>query len=125
MAKRMRIVITIMIMIEAGTSAASAQTRGVRDTATAYGARLNARGAPVTSDSNRINSRVASRIDTRLSLRVERYRPDSSENPVAAFEGRSSDNARVGTSTTLSPLSRTSSSVNAALPIGSDGQRAR
>ncbi|WP_298808771.1 hypothetical protein [uncultured Sphingomonas sp.] len=56
---------------------ADAQTRSVRDTATAYGARLNAKGEPANLNPNRINNRVNSRLDTRLSLRIERYRPDS------------------------------------------------
>lgn len=84
---------------------ASAQTRSARDTTTAYGARLNAKGEPANLNPNRINARVNSRIGTRLSLRIERYRPDSTNDPAAAFAVRQTDNARVGTNTTLSPLS--------------------
>jgi hypothetical protein len=87
---------------------ASAQTRSARDTATAYGARLNAKGEPANLNANRINNRVNSRLETRLSLRIERYRPDSTNNPAAAFTVRPTDNARVGTETTLSPLSTSS-----------------
>jgi hypothetical protein len=86
-----------------------AQTRSARDTVTAYGARLNAKGEPVNLNPNRINNRVNSRIDTRLSLRIERYRTDSTTAPVSAFSVRQTDNARVGTDTTLSSLSATSS----------------
>lgn len=84
---------------------ASAQTRSARDTATAYGARLNAKGEPADLNPNRINNRVNSRLETRLSLRIERYRPDSTSDPAAAFAVRPTDNARIGTQTTLSPLS--------------------
>ena len=90
--------------------AADAQTRTARDTATAYGARLNARGEPANLNPNRINNRVNSRLDTRLSLRVERYRPDSTSDPAAAFAVQATDNARIGTDTTLSPLSTSTSS---------------
>lgn len=90
-----------------GTSA-GAQTRSARDTATAYGARLNAKGEPANLNPNRINNRVNSRLDTRLSLRIERYRPDSTNNPAAAFAARQTDNARIGTDTILSPLSAAS-----------------
>ncbi len=93
---------------------AGAQTRSARDTATAYGARLNARGEPANLNPNRINDRVNNRLDTRLSLRVERYRPDSTNDPAAAFAVRATDNARVGTETTLSPLATTSPASSAA-----------
>ena len=89
---------------------ANAQTRSVRDTSTAYGARLNARGEPAHLNPNRINNRVNSRLETRLSLRVERYRPSSVPDPAAAFAARPTDNARIGTDTTLSPLSSSAAS---------------
>lgn len=73
---------------------ASAQTRSVRDTTTAYGARLNAQGQPANLNPARINSRIPSRIDTRLSLRIERYRPDASTNLTAAFQTRTDDRTR-------------------------------
>lgn len=119
-----RVLIAIMVMAGGSMSAAHAQTRGVRDTATAYGARLNAKGFPATLNPNRINSRITSRIDTRLSLRVERYRPSSAEGPAAAFATRPNDNARIGTDTTLSPLSSLSSSSASAPPLGG-GSRMR
>lgn len=75
-------------------AAAPAQTRSVRDTTTAYGARLNARGQPANLNPARINSRIPSRIDTRLSLRIERYRPDASTNPTAAFQTTTDDKTR-------------------------------
>ncbi len=94
---------------------ASAQTRSARDTATAYGARLNAKGEPANLNPSRINDRVNSRLDTRLSLRVERYRPDNTNDPTAAFAVHPADNARIGTDTTLSPLSiSTSTSLSQA-----------
>lgn len=84
-------------------SAAEAQTSTVRDTATAYGARLTAKGEPANLNSNRINNRINSRLDTRLSLRVERYRLDSANDPTAAFAVKSTDNARVGTQAPFAP----------------------
>lgn len=98
--------VTLSICVPVG-----AQTRSARDTVTAYGARLNAKGEPVNLNPNRINNRVNSRIDTRLSLRVERYRTNSTSAPVSAFSVRQTDNARVGTETTLSSLSTTSSTA--------------
>lgn len=95
-----------MLFLGAG---AVAQTRTARDTATAYGARLNARGNLANLNPNRINNRVNSRLETRLSLRVERYHPDNAADPAAAFAVRTTDNARIGTETTLSPLSSSSS----------------
>jgi|GEM_PF-4653698 len=101
-------------------TAASAQTRTARDTATAYGARLDARGEPANLNPNRINNRVNSRLETRLSLRIERYRPDSTNDPAAAFAVQPTDNARVGTETTLSPLSTsTPSSMSQAFEASS------
>lgn len=88
---------------------ANAQTRSARDTATAYGARLNAKGEPANLNSNRINNRVNSRLDTRLSLRVERYRSDSTSNPATAFAMPVTDNTHIGTETALSPLSTSTS----------------
>lgn len=84
---------------------ADAQTRSTRDTATTYGARLDAKGEPANLNPNRINNRINNRLDARLDLRVERYRPQSSNDPAAAFAVRPTDNARIGTATTLSPLS--------------------
>lgn len=105
--------IVVLAMMAAATlspcSSAGAQTRSARDTTTAYGARLNARGEPANLNPNRINDRVNSRLDTRLSLRVERYRPESSNDPAAAFAVQPTDNVRVGTDTTLAPLATTSS----------------
>lgn len=75
-------------------SAAAAQTRSIRDTATAYGARMTSKGQPAALNQNRINSRVNNRIDNRLSLRIERYRPDSTANPTAAFQTKPDDKSR-------------------------------
>ena len=73
---------------------APAQTRSVRDTATAYGARLNAKGLPANTNPNRVNSRVDSRINNRLAVRSERYRPDNTDNPTAAFTAAQDDKSR-------------------------------
>lgn len=75
-------------------SPAAAQIRSVRDTATAYGARLDAKGWPANNNSDRIDNRIGSRINNRLSLRVERYRPDSTENPTAVFLMTQDDKSR-------------------------------
>lgn len=82
-------------------TAATAQTRNARDTATAYGARLDAKGEPAGLNQNRNNNRLNSRLDTRLKLRVERYQPDSTTDPTGAFATQVTDNARIGTATTL------------------------
>lgn len=114
-------------MLSLGT-AGGAQTRSARDTATTYGARLNAKGEPANLNPNRINNRVNSRLDTRLSLRVERYRPDSTNDPAAAFAVRPTDNARIGTDTTLSSLSTstsTSGTAQSAPPRTDDPSRPR
>lgn len=76
------------------STAASAQTRSVRDTTTAYGARLNAKGQPANLNPARINNRIPSRIDTRLALRLERYRPNATDNPTAAFQTTTDDKTR-------------------------------
>ncbi len=91
-------------------TAAGAQTRSARDTATAYGARLNAKAESADHNPNRINNRLNSRLDTRLSLRIERYRPNSTNDPAAAFAVRPTDNTRISTDTTLS-LPSTSAST--------------
>lgn len=74
-----------------GPVTARAQTRSVRDTATAYGARLNAKGLPANTNPARINNRIPSRLENRLSLRIERYRPEASANPTAAFQATTTD----------------------------------
>ncbi|MBP2513748.1 hypothetical protein [Sphingomonas sp. PvP018] len=88
-------------------TAATAQTRNARDTATAYGARLNAKGEPAGLNQNRNNNRINSRLDTRLKLRIERYQPDSVIDPTGAFATQVNDNARIGTATTLQRPSQT------------------
>lgn len=80
------LIASVIIVIVSTSTTSSAQTRSVRDTATAYGARLNAKGLPADFNERRVNSRIASRVDTRLSLRVERYRPGSTNNPSSAYE---------------------------------------
>lgn len=76
------------------TTSASGQARSMRDTATAYGARLNVRGQPANLNPARISSRIPSRIDSRLALRLERYRPNASDNPTAAFRIPTNDKSR-------------------------------
>lgn len=71
-----------------------AQTRSARDTATTYGARLDAKGLPANLSENRVNNRVDNRISNRLSLRIERYRPNSADNPTAAFQMTQDDKSR-------------------------------
>lgn len=67
-----------------------AQVRSTQDAATAYGARLAAPDATATVNQNRVNSR----INNRLSLRIERYRPDSVANPTAVFRSTQDDGTR-------------------------------
>ncbi len=103
--RRFAVVAALAITASSLGTVVGAQTRTARDTTTAYGARLNAKGEPTNLNPKRINNRVNSRLETRLSLRVERYRTDSTNSPAAAFAVKSTDNTRVGTKTTLSPLS--------------------
>ena len=119
---RIAVLSAVVIATFSSNTGAGAQTRSARETATAYGARLNARGEPVNLNPNRINNRVNSRLETRLSLRVERYRPNSTNDPAAAFAVRPTDNARIGTDTTLSPLA-TSSSTSASQAYGASSSQ--
>ena len=90
---------TLLLFVALALSAlvatpAASQTRSVRDTATTYGARLDAKGRPANTNTNRIDSRIDSRINNRLALRIERYRPDSTDNPTAAFQATQDDKSR-------------------------------
>lgn len=78
-----------------GPATVLAQTRSVRDTATAYGACLDAKGLPANTNPARINNRIPSRLENRLSLRIERYRPEASANPTAAFQATTNDKSRI------------------------------
>ena len=92
---RRRVLLTVVLSTVVVVSGSGvAQTRSVRDTATAYGARLNAKGQPANINPARINSRVASRIDNRLNLRIERYRPEATADPGAAFRTTMNDKTR-------------------------------
>lgn len=81
---------TMLILPASGLS----QTRSRRDAVTAYGGRLNAKGQSADLNSARINNRIPSRIDTRLNLRIERYYPDATQNPTAAFQTNNDDKSR-------------------------------
>jgi len=87
------LILMATVTLTLGT-AGQAQTRSVRQAATTYGARLTAKGQPANLNENRINNRVISRIDIRLSLRIERYRPESSSNPTAAYQKPLDDRSR-------------------------------
>ena len=76
------------------TTNAAAQTRSARDTVTAYGARLTAQGQPANRNGRRVNSRIPSRLDNRLSLRIERYRVDATADPTAAYRTGNDDRSR-------------------------------
>ena len=95
---------------------AVAQTRTARDTATAYGARLDAKGEPAGLNQNRNNNRINSRLETRLRLRIERYQPDSMADPTAAFATQVTDNARIGTASTLPHSSQPDDRFSAQAP---------
>jgi hypothetical protein len=101
---------------------ANAQTRSARDTATAYGARLSAKGEPANLNPNRINNRVNTRLDTRLSLRVERYRPQNTIDPAAAFAVRPIEDAQIGAAMTRS-ASGPAPQVSDMLPMNSPPRR--
>ena len=114
--RRVAILLTFAIAPFSLGSAANAQSRTMRDIATAYGARLNAKGEPANLNPSRINNRVNSRLDWRLSVRVERYRPNSFSDPAAAFAVQPMNNAQVRPETAPSPLS-TSSQGNLILSL--------
>lgn len=88
------VVTAILPAIFLASGSSVAQTHSVRDTATAYGARLNAKGQPSNLNPARINNRVASRIDNRINLRIERYRPEAAADPGAAFRTTMVDKTR-------------------------------
>ena len=83
-------------------STASAQVRSVREAATTYGARLDRQEISGNANQHRINNRAASRINNRLSLRLERYRPDITSNPTDTFATMQSDGSRI--SPVVSPM---------------------
>jgi hypothetical protein len=83
------------LAVLATPSISGAQTRSARDTATAYGARLNAKGQPANLNPARINNRIVSRIENRLDLRIERYRPDATNDPGAAFKATTDDKSHL------------------------------
>lgn len=80
-----------------------AQTQSARDTATAYGARLTAEGQPANLNQQRVNSRISNRINSRLGLRIERYRPDTAANPAAPLQTAPDAKARAVPMNTLPP----------------------
>lgn len=90
----MKLALGVAVIALTAGSVSRAQTHSVRDTVTAYGARLNAKGQPVGLNPRRITSRIAGRVDNRLSLRIERYRIDNVNNPTAAFEAVPDDHSR-------------------------------
>lgn len=87
--------LALVAMMLVPSTTGVAQTRSVRDTTTAYGARLDAKGRPANTSSSRVNGRIDSRINNRLSLRIERYRPDSTDDPTAAYETMQHDKSRI------------------------------
>lgn len=87
-----------------------AQRRSARDTATTYGARLDAKGAPADLNPNRINNRINNRLETRIAFRIDRYRSGSVTDSTAALTVQPTDNARLGTATTVSSVSMSGSS---------------
>lgn len=84
----------LAIVLVTFATAAISQTRSVRDTATAYGARLTAKGLPAEGNANRVNSRARSRIDNRLSLRIERYRFNVAPDSKTVFQTSQSNGVR-------------------------------
>lgn len=80
--------------IASNTEQASAQSRTTRETATAYGARLNAKGEIQNLNPARINSRVSSRVSSRIQLRLERFIPGSSSDPASAYRVTVDDGSR-------------------------------
>ncbi|WP_375391572.1 hypothetical protein [uncultured Sphingomonas sp.] len=74
---------------------AGAQTTNtVRSTKEAYGVRLNANGEPADLNPLRVNNRLATRVNGRLDLRVQRYRVNNSADPTAAYRAPLDDGSR-------------------------------
>lgn len=91
---RVLLVAPLMTAVVFPATPSFAQTRSPRQTATAYGARLNAKGQSANLNTARVNNRIASRIDTRLDLRIERYRPEAASDPTSAFKSTTNDKSR-------------------------------
>ncbi|WP_419808522.1 hypothetical protein [Sphingomonas sp.] len=83
-----------LLMILALTGPAFAQTRTVRQTATTYGARLNADAEPAALNQNRLNSRLDTRVNNRLSLRIERFRVATTQGLAQAYAAPTDDGSR-------------------------------
>ena len=86
-----------LLLTAVAPTSVSAQTRTARQTATAYGARLNAKAEPQALNQARWNNRINSRLDTRIGLRIERFRVGSAADPVAAYKAPTDDRSRAAT----------------------------
>ena len=82
------------LLLIAAAGPALGQARTVRQTATTYGARLNATAEPANLNSARLNNRVESRLNSRLGLRVERFRVGNAADPTAAYRVPVTDGSR-------------------------------
>ena len=85
---------TALLLLATLAAPAAAQTRSARDTAITYDARLDAKSEPADLHQRWVNNRIQSRNNSRLALQVEHYRPDSTDDPVAAFRTAPDDRSR-------------------------------
>ena len=85
----------ILCLALLGATAAQAQsTRTAKSTREAYGVRLDAQAVPSDVNTARLDNRIKSRIENRLSLRIERYRIGQTADPTAAFRDQKDDGSR-------------------------------
>lgn len=80
----------ICLALLTATSAHAQTTTSVKSTRDAYGVRLDAKAQPNDVNAARVNSRV----DNRLSLRLERYRVGQTADPTVGYRVRTDDGAR-------------------------------
>lgn len=86
------IILPFLLLLTAGTGAA--QTTSVQSTVEAYGARLNNPSEPTKPlNARRYNNRIDSRLDNRISLRIERFRIGSPMDPLASIRSATQKSA--------------------------------
>lgn len=90
-----RLLFVIPVTAFAALRPADAQTTNtIRSTREAHGVRLNANGEPADLNPLRVNNRLATRVNGRLDLRVQRYRVNNGVDPTAAYRAPLDDGSR-------------------------------
>lgn len=92
--KKQACAIILPFLLLLTTGAAVAQTASVQSTVEAYGARLNNPGEPAKPlNVRRYNNRIDSRLDNRISLRIERFRVGAPMDPLASIRSATQKSA--------------------------------